>query len=96
MTIWGREGQYTIVSFYRLSCGQGLIIITPPLAAGNSRYAAIAALTNIPATILACIVHELMFVDSDRGTFRWNYSRPAHSEIFPPFGSCTSSATGVL
>ncbi|KAF7369568.1 Aquaporin-like protein [Mycena venus] len=35
-------------------------------AAGNPHYAAIAALTNIPATILACIVHELMFVDSDR------------------------------
>ncbi|KAJ6504442.1 putative aquaporin 2 [Mycena vulgaris] len=35
-------------------------------AAGPSGYAAIAALTNIPATILACIVYELMFVDSDR------------------------------
>ncbi|KAF7354017.1 Aquaporin-like protein [Mycena venus] len=35
-------------------------------AAGNPGYAAIAALTNIPATILACIVYELMFVDSDR------------------------------
>ncbi|KAJ6566893.1 aquaporin-like protein [Mycena capillaripes] len=36
-------------------------------AAGIPGYAAIAALTNIPATILACIVYELMFVDSDRG-----------------------------
>ncbi|KAJ7473375.1 putative aquaporin 2 [Mycena latifolia] len=35
-------------------------------AAGPSNYAAVAALTNIPATILACIVYELMFVDSDR------------------------------
>jgi len=35
-------------------------------ASGPSGYAAIAALTNIPATILACIVYELMFVDSDR------------------------------
>ncbi|KAJ6491911.1 putative aquaporin 2 [Mycena sanguinolenta] len=35
-------------------------------AAGDSGYAAIAALTNIPATILAFIVYELMFVDSDR------------------------------
>ncbi|KAJ7339311.1 aquaporin-like protein [Mycena albidolilacea] len=35
-------------------------------AAGTSGYAALAALTNIPATILACIVYELMFVDSDR------------------------------
>ncbi|KAJ7084616.1 putative aquaporin 2 [Mycena belliarum] len=29
-------------------------------------YAAISALTNIPATILAAIVHEFMFVDSSR------------------------------
>ncbi|KAF8186498.1 aquaporin-like protein [Mycena galopus ATCC 62051] len=35
-------------------------------AAGNPRYAAIAALTNIPATIMAYIVYELMFLDSDR------------------------------
>ncbi|KAF8209568.1 aquaporin-like protein [Mycena galopus ATCC 62051] len=35
-------------------------------AVGDHGYAAIAALTNIPATILACIVYELMFVDSDR------------------------------
>ncbi|KAJ7654288.1 putative aquaporin 2 [Mycena rosella] len=35
-------------------------------AVGIPGYAAIAALTNIPATILACIVYELMFVDSDR------------------------------
>ncbi|KAJ7907658.1 putative aquaporin 2 [Mycena leptocephala] len=35
-------------------------------AVGVPGYAAIAALTNIPATILACIVYELMFVDSDR------------------------------
>ncbi|CAK5263835.1 unnamed protein product [Mycena citricolor] len=35
-------------------------------AAGNKGYAAIAALTNIPATILACLVYELVFVDSDR------------------------------
>ncbi|KAF7336137.1 Aquaporin-like protein [Mycena venus] len=35
-------------------------------AAGPSGYSAITALTNIPATILAYIVYELMFVDSDR------------------------------
>ncbi|KAF7335690.1 Glycerol uptake [Mycena venus] len=34
-------------------------------AAGGS-YAAIAALTNIPATLLACVVYELMLSDSDR------------------------------
>ncbi|KAJ6599438.1 aquaporin-like protein [Mycena sp. CBHHK59/15] len=35
-------------------------------AAGVPGYAAIAALTNIPATLLAYVVYELMFVDSDR------------------------------
>ncbi|KAJ7692583.1 hypothetical protein B0H17DRAFT_1061320 [Mycena rosella] len=34
-------------------------------AAGGS-YAALAALTNIPATLLACVVYELMLSDSDR------------------------------
>ncbi|KAJ7231388.1 aquaporin-like protein, partial [Mycena haematopus] len=36
------------------------------LAAGGS-YAALAALTNIPATVLGCVVYELMLSDSDRG-----------------------------
>ncbi|KAK7031617.1 aquaporin-like protein [Favolaschia claudopus] len=35
-------------------------------AAGRSGYAAIAALTNIPATILAYLFYEFMFYDSDR------------------------------
>ncbi|KAJ7027381.1 putative aquaporin 2 [Mycena alexandri] len=34
-------------------------------AAGGS-YAAIAALTNIPATLLGCVAYELMLSDSDR------------------------------
>ncbi|KAJ6488438.1 aquaporin-like protein [Mycena vulgaris] len=34
-------------------------------AAGGS-YAALAALTNIPATLLSCVVYELMLSDSDR------------------------------
>ncbi|KAK7036137.1 aquaporin-like protein [Favolaschia claudopus] len=35
-------------------------------AVGRSGYAAIAALTNIPATILAFLFYEFMFYDSDR------------------------------
>jgi len=35
-------------------------------AVGTPGYAAIAALTNIPATILGFMIYELMFVDSDR------------------------------
>ncbi|KAJ7121942.1 aquaporin-like protein [Mycena filopes] len=35
-------------------------------AAAGGSYAAIAALTNIPATLLSCVVYELMLSDSDR------------------------------
>ncbi|KAJ7257194.1 aquaporin-like protein [Mycena haematopus] len=51
MTIWGKEAYWKL---------------TLLSAAGDKGYAAIAALTNIPATLLAFIVYELMFVDSDR------------------------------
>ncbi|KAJ7775497.1 aquaporin-like protein [Mycena metata] len=36
------------------------------LPAGGGSYAAIAALTNIPATLLGCVAYELMLSDSDR------------------------------
>ncbi|KAL9714103.1 hypothetical protein Ac2012v2_002412 [Leucoagaricus gongylophorus] len=36
------------------------------LQAGGGKYAAIAALTNIPATIFAVILYEVFLVDSDR------------------------------
>ena len=37
--------------------------------AGGGRYAAIAALTNIPATILAACFHEFILADSSRGMY---------------------------
>ncbi|KAJ6552524.1 aquaporin-like protein [Mycena sp. CBHHK59/15] len=36
------------------------------LPAGGGAYAALAALTNIPATLLACVTYQLMLTDSDR------------------------------
>ena len=39
------------------------------LKAGGGPYAAIAALTNIPATIIGIIFYELFFTDSSRGMF---------------------------
>lgn len=36
------------------------------LEAGGGRYAAIAALTNIPATIFAVVLYEMFLVDSDK------------------------------
>lgn len=39
------------------------------MPAAGGKYAAIAALTNIPATLLAIIVYELLMTDSDRGMF---------------------------
>ena len=39
------------------------------LPAGGGPYAAIAALTNIPATLLAVCFYELLLADSSRGTY---------------------------
>lgn len=36
------------------------------IAAAGGRYAAIAALTNIPATIFAVLLYEVFLADSDR------------------------------
>jgi hypothetical protein len=36
-------------------------------SASGGKYAAIAALTNIPAMLLATLVYELLLVDSSRG-----------------------------
>jgi len=36
------------------------------LPAGGGKYAAITALTNIPATLFAVILYEVFLVDSDR------------------------------
>ena len=37
--------------------------------AAGGNYAALAALTNIPATLFAYIVYEVFFVDSSRGSY---------------------------
>jgi len=37
------------------------------IPAGGGRYAAIAALTNIPATLFAVFLYEIFLTDSDRG-----------------------------
>lgn len=37
--------------------------------ANGGTYAAIAALTNIPATLFATLVYELVFWDSSRGMY---------------------------
>jgi hypothetical protein len=39
------------------------------MPASGGRYAAIAALTTFPATVLAFIFYEIFFTDSARGTF---------------------------
>lgn len=60
--------------------------------ASGGRYAAIAALTNIPATILAALFYEFFFHDSSRGEcsyirtffFRVADSRLLRSKVLPP------------
>ena len=43
------------------------ITIWGKIAAGRKGYAAIAALTNIPATLFAAFLYEMFLTDSDRG-----------------------------
>jgi hypothetical protein len=38
-------------------------------AASGGNYAALAALTNIPAMLFAALLYEVFFTDSDRGVF---------------------------
>lgn len=59
-------------------------------AAGGS-YAAVAALTNIPATLLAYVLYELMLTDSDRG----GYTSIRHLPILRRYArSCAGRACG--
>ena len=60
MAIWGTQG-----TKHRFFLGL-MKIMTRQLAAGGP-YAAIAALTNIPATVVAACIYEFILTDSDRG-----------------------------
>ena len=44
------------------------------MPAGGGSYAAIAALTNIPATLLAVAFYEFVLADSSRGTYLFLYA----------------------
>ena len=49
--------------------------------ASGGRYAAIAALTNIPAMLLAALFYEIFFHDSSRGTFVLINSIPFEASV---------------
>lgn len=61
VAIWGSEGED---GYYAMSFEQTFIHV---FAAAGGRYAAIAALTNIPAFIFAVFLYEIFLTDSDRG-----------------------------
>lgn len=50
-------------------------------SASGGKYAAIAAITNIPAMLLATLVYELILVDSSRGDFSPHFP---HDTLFIP------------
>lgn len=59
LSIWGTEGNTHNLSFSDWTTH--MIVI-----AAGGRYAAIAALTNLIATIFAVVLYELLLVDSDK------------------------------
>lgn len=68
MTIWGAKGTY------RSRCTERLHYWQRNSASGG-RYAAIAALTNIPATLLAAAIYEFILSDSKRGSSAFRSTR---------------------
>lgn len=56
-------------------------------SATGGRYAAIAALTNIPATLLATLFYELILVDSSRGNPPFYLSVSALNSMLTPYSS---------
>ena len=58
ISIWGLKGRSEIY------CNKGFANGIP---AAGGRYAAIAALTNIPGTLFAVFLYEIFLTDSDRG-----------------------------
>jgi len=65
-SIWGYAAPAISLNSARdIGCRLFALTIWGKSAAGGS-YAAIAALVNIPATLLAAVVYELFLVDSDR------------------------------
>ena len=49
------------------------------LPAGGGAYAAIAALTNIPATLLAVLFYEYVLADSSRGPYPFLTRSPSRT-----------------
>jgi glycerol uptake facilitator-like aquaporin len=57
------------------------------LKAAGGKYAAIAALTNIPAMIIAVLIYEYLLTDPDRGTvFYLTSDHHVHADQPPPSG----------
>ncbi|KAI0041866.1 aquaporin-like protein [Auriscalpium vulgare] len=64
--IWSYSPNALAANAARDVGGRLAVITIWGLKASGGRYAAIAALTNIPATIVAYLVYEVLFVDSSR------------------------------
>ena len=67
VVIWGFAGVGTSLNTARDLGGRFAALTIWGSDAAGGRYAAIAALTNIPALLMACLVYEVFFYDSSRG-----------------------------
>ncbi|EIN03700.1 aquaporin-like protein [Punctularia strigosozonata HHB-11173 SS5] len=64
--VWGFSPNGLALNTARDMAGRLAVLTLWGTKAAGGRYAAIAALTNIPATMLAAAVYEFMFTDSSR------------------------------
>ncbi|KAF7375377.1 Glycerol uptake [Mycena sanguinolenta] len=66
VAIWSFSANGLVANAARDLGGRFTALTVWGMPAAGGSYAALAALTNIPATLLACVVYELMLSDSDR------------------------------
>ncbi|KAF8227312.1 aquaporin-like protein [Tricholoma matsutake] len=65
--IWGFGGAGLATNTARDLGARLMTMMVWGMGAAGGRYAAIASLTSIPATLLAACIYEFFFMDSDRG-----------------------------
>jgi len=66
VAVWGYAPGALAANSARDIGGRLMALTIWGLPAGGGKYAAIAALTNIPATLMATLVYEIVFTDSSR------------------------------
>jgi glycerol uptake facilitator-like aquaporin len=103
--IWGFAVNGVAINTARDLGGRLFAITVWGKAANGGTYAAIAALTNIPATILASLFYQFVFADSQRGTYPMvsypynsvdqTLSHEPRAQVLQRFDSCAHHASSA-